>query len=621
MSNSKKGSLASLMVGAIGVVYGDIGTSPLYALKSCFLIGKLPVSEINVLGLISIFIWSLFLIVTVKYINVVMRVDKQGEGGILVLSTIAEKLTFVKPTLVPMFLGIVGAALIFGDGVITPAISVLGALEGLELISPVLSGYILPLAFVVLSVLFYIQKSGSGLIGLYFGPIMIVWFVVLGVLGVASIMERPDILMAFNPYYAVLFMIHNGVVALMTLGGTILVVTGAEALYADMGHFGKRSITLSWTFFVFPALLLNYLGQGALLLGSPEALSNPFYHLVPDVALYPMIILSTVATIIASQSILSGVFSLAWQGIMLNYLPRLTVVHTSSRQIGQVYVPAISFILYILTITAVLTFRTSDNLAVAYGLSVSGCMLITTFLVFLIASHKWHWSKFSLVALFTPLILIDTTFVMTNIIKIVEGAWYTVLITAFSSYAIFIWIKGNKVLEDQKTVPHRSLRSFLVETQAENTIRIPGTAVFMTRLPNKVPNSLLIHLHHNKFLHKKLLFVSIVTLNVPKSNGENKYSYKKLAHNAYMVEANFGFMEVPSLRKVMNYCKEQKIIKEHEEISYFLSKGVPVASNKDVLSGFGENLFILMSRNSLSAYEFYNIPNHRVIELGVRYRV
>jgi KUP system potassium uptake protein len=621
MNNKKKCSLASLMVGSVGIVYGDIGTSPLYALKSCFVIGNLAVSEMNVLGLISVFIWSLLLIVTIKYINIVMRIDDQGEGGILILSSIADKLDLGKYAIVPMFMGIIGAALIFGDGVITPAISVLSALEGLQLISDHISNYILLFGFIILSILFYIQKSGSGLIGTFFGPIMIIWFVTLGILGLASIIQMPAILMALNPYYAVHFFMDNGLIALMTLGGVILVVTGAEALYADMGHFGRRPITLTWTFFVFPSLVLNYLGQGALLLASPEAIANPFYHLVPDMALYPMIILSTVATIIASQSILSGVFSLTWQAIMLNYLPRLTVMHTSWNQIGQVYVPAVNQILYVLTVTAILTFRTSDNLAVAYGLSVSGCMLITTCLAFLVASYKWQWPKIYLLGLFIPLVALDTTFMLTNIVKIVEGAWYTLLITSFASYVIFVWIRGSQALESQKAPPHQGLRSFLMQYEEENPTKIPGTAVFMTRFPTKVPNSLLIHLHHNKFLHKKLLFVSIIIKNVPKTNGDHKYSVVKLSKHAHVITANFGFMEVPSLRKIMNWAKEQKIMREDEDISFFLSKGVPVISQHTVLSRFGENLYIFLSKNSLSAYEFYKIPNHQVIELGVRYRV
>lgn len=609
------------MVGAIGVVYGDIGTSPLYALKSCFAIGKLPQSDMNVLGLISIFIWFLLLVVTIKYINVVMRVEDEGEGGILILSAIAERLKFSKKTLVPLMMGLLGGALIFGDGVITPAISVLSALEGLELISPHIGDYILLLSILVLSLLFYIQKSGSGIIGAYFGPIMMVWFVLLALTGLSGIWQSPQILMAFNPYYAVNFMLNNGLTAFMTLGGAILVVTGAEALYADMGHFGRKAITLSWTFFVFPCLLLNYMGQGAILLHNPAFIENPFYRLVPDIALYPMIFFSTVATIIASQAIISGVFSLVWQGIMLNYLPRITVMHTSAWQIGQVFVPAVNKILFFLTIMAVITFRSSDNLAVAYGLSVAGCMLITTCLVFLVAYKDWQWPKLSLMVLFVPLILLDVTFVATNIVKIFEGAWYTLMITSCAVYVVFVWIKGSKSLEDQKSVPHVKLKKFLDKYRKETPTRIPGTAVFMTRVLDKVPNSLVIHLNHNKYLHQKLVFVSIEVLNKSTVYGDNKFSYSKINPSAYGISAQFGFMEVPSLRRIMNYAKEQKIIAEDEEVSYFLSKGVPVISGPSTLSVFAEHLYIFLSRNSLSAFEFYKIPNHRVIELGVRYRV
>lgn len=614
-------NLAFLMVAAIGVVYGDIGTSPLYALKSCFAIGDLPVNALNVLGLISLFIWALFLIVTVKYLLIVMRVSDQGEGGILILSTIAEKLDLARYAHIPLIMGIIGSSLIFGDGVITPAISVLSALEGLDLISPILSYYVLPLSVIILALLFYVQKGGSGIIGKYFGPVMIVWFLTLSITGIVGILDAPKILMAFNPYYAIQFMLTNGTVALMTLGGIFLVVTGAEALYADMGHFGRRPIQLSWTLFVFPSLLLNYLGQGALLLKDPSLVVNPFYHLVDEALLYPMIILSTVATIIASQAIISGVFSLVWQGIMLNYLPRLTVMHTSSHQIGQVYVPAINKILAFLTIMAVLTFRRSESLAVAYGLSVAGCMFITTWLVFIVAAKQWQWSKIVLILVFVPLVIIDTTFVMTNLVKILEGAWYTVLITLCAAYIVFVWIKGSKLLEDQKVTPHRDLKTFLRGYEKETPTKIPGTAIFMTRFPNKVPNSLVIHLNHNKFLHQKLLFVSIINLNVPKFNGEKKFTSQKISRSAYNITATFGFKEVPSLRKIMNWAKEQKIIMEEEDVSFFLSKGVPVISQHPVLSRFAENLYIFLSKNSLSAYEFYKIPNHRVIELGVRYRV
>ncbi|MBP6985392.1 MAG: KUP/HAK/KT family potassium transporter [Alphaproteobacteria bacterium] len=621
MKNKKDYSLYSLIIGSVGVVYGDIGTSPLYALKSCFSIGDLPVTPENIMGLISIFIWSLLLIVTLKYIHMVMRIDDHGEGGVLILSKICERLLPQKKAIIPIIMGIIGGALLFGDGVITPAISVLGALEGLQLISPLFSPYILLLSCIILTGIFYIQKSGSGIIGSYFGPIMIIWFFTIGILGAQSIYHTPSILMAFNPYYAVHFLMHNNWVGFLALGGTILVVTGSEAIYADMGHFGRKPITISWTFFVLPALILNYLGQGAILLESGENISNPFYNLAPSYLLYPLIGLSTMATIIASQAILSGVFSLTWQAIMLNYLPRIKVIHTSSSQYGQVFVPAVNRILFFLTLTAVITFRSSENLAVAYGLSVAGCMWITTCLVSYYAYQQWKWPKWQLFAWFTPLILLDTIFVMTNLIKIVEGAWYTVLVTSFISYLVFVWIKGSEVLEEQKVAPSIGLKSYLTLHEKENQTRIPGTAVFMTRFPDKVPNSLMIHLHHNKYLHRKLIFISILVLSKPKTNGEDKFSSTKLNRHTYVIKANFGFMEVPSLRKIMNWAKEHGIVGEHEDISFFLSKGIPVPSPRSALSGFGENLYIYLSKNSLSAYEFYNIPYHKVIELGVRYKI
>lgn len=609
------------MLGAIGVVYGDIGTSPLYALKSCFSIGGLPVTPENVFGLISIFIWSLLLIVTIKYIVFVMRVDEEGEGGILILSSICEKLDLGKYLVVPMVLGIVGAALIFGDGVITPAISVLGALEGLQIISPWLSEHTVIFAFIIITILFYIQKNGSGGIGMYFGPIMIIWFTVISVLGLVSIFRDPTILLAFNPYYAAMFFVHNGWMALLTLGGAILVVTGAEAIYADMGHFGRKSIAMSWLSFVLPALLLNYLGQGALLLSSPGSIENPFYFLVPVDAIYPMIVLSTLATIIASQAIISGVFSLVWQGIMLNYLPRLTVLHTSSEQMGQVYLPSINLVLYIFTISAVVVFRSSENLAVAYGLSVAGCMLITSFLLLLVAIKKWEWPLSYILLLFVPLLSMDFMFFGTNLIKILEGAWYAVLVTSIAAYTIFVWIKGSAALEDQKSSPHKGLKSFIQDYRKKHRTFIPGTGVFMTRNLNKVPSSLIIHLNHNKFMHKKLIFISVILQNVPKVTGENKYVFHQLMPSVYTITARFGFMEEPSLRKVLNWAKTNELIESEEELSFILSKGVPVISAYSKLSRFGELLYIFLSKNSLSAYEFYSIPNHLVVELGVRYRV
>lgn len=607
-------------VGALGVVYGDIGTSPLYALKSCFLIGNLPVNEPTILGLISLFVWVLFWVVTLKYITLVLPTNNNGEGGILVLSSLCKKLKFKKYPFLPMVLGLVGASLFFGDGIITPAISILGALEGLELMSHGLSNYVIVLALLILTVLWAIQKRGSGLIGRYFGVIMVLWFSTLATLGVIHIFEAPLILKAFNPYYALSFMVQYKGTAFVVLGGTILIVTGAEALYTDLGHFGEKPIRLSWLFFVFPSLILNYLGQGALLLHSPQALENPFYLLAPSALLYPLIILATLATVIASQAIISGIFSVAWQGVMLNHIPRLKVLHTSAKQIGQVYVPIVNEILYLLIAATIIAFRSSENLAIAYGVSVSGEMLITTVLIFLLASREWKWSFPKLMAVFGPLVLIDTTFFTTNLIKIRDGAWFPLLIAVISLYMMWVWAQGNKALEKKK-FPVENLKQYIEEHKKNVRPKIPGCAVFMSRSPGKVPNSLIIHLLHNKFLHEKVVFVSIITDDVPRVAPKNKFFATKVSEAIYSVKARFGFKEIPDLHKVITWAHEKGIINPDEDISYFLSKGVPVAASKKILEGFSEKLYIFLARNALPAYEFYKIPNDRVVELGVRYEV
>lgn len=619
--SKKKPSLLLLAISTIGVVYGDIGTSPLYALKSCFTLSDLPVNSINVLGLISLFAWTLFLVVSVKYVAIVMKVNHHGEGGILALSSLCASLKKSAHQSIPIILGILGAALFFSDGVVTPAISILSALEGLDLISPKLSEHVIPLSVATLIFLFMIQKRGSSLIGQFFGPVMIFWFLVLTILGLHQIIKMPSVIKALNPYYAFHFFYHNGWVGALTLGGTILVVTGAEALYADMGHFGAKPIKLSWNFFVFPSLLLNYLGQGALLLQTPSAASNPFYFMVPDAMLYPLIILATAATIIASQAVISGVFSVAWQAIMLGYLPRMKVMHTSYHQIGQVYVPAINYILCALTITAVLIFQSSHDLAVAYGLSISGVMLITTILVFMVAHYRWKWPLFYLLLLFVPLLLLDLIFVTTNLIKIIEGAWFTALLTLIVVYTIRTWLQGNKALNRQKTVPDETLMQYLEAHKKDFPDKIPGTAIFMTRSPDKVPNSLAFHLQHNRFLHQKLIFLSVLTTNSPRVPMGSKYSCSKIAPNIFSITTRYGFKEVPNLNKILNWAVEQNIIKDHHNVSFFFSRGVPITEEKNTFKRFGKKFYIFLCRNAIPAYEFYKVPLDKVVELGIRYEV
>lgn len=619
MEQEKK--LTAMIVGALGIVYGDIGTSPLYALKSCFNLTELPVTEANVLGIISLFIWLLIFIVNFKYITMVMKCEQQGEGGTLVLSSICSKigLTSLKKEL--FILGVVAMALFAGDSIITPAISVLSAVEGFNLVINVPENVTILISIVILTILFTFQNKGSEVIGKYFGYIMVLWFLVLGLLGILSIIKNPIILYSLNPYYAFKFLSSNGVIAWASLGGAILVITGVEALYADMGHFGKEAIQLSWKYFVFPSLILNYLGQGSLLLSDAQSISNPFFLLAPEGFIYPLIFLSIIATIIASQAMISGIFSLSWQAIMLNYLPRMKVTHTSAHQRGQIYVHTVNCLLYVLTVMAVLIFKNSDSLVSAYGLSVSSVMLISTIFVSLISLHKWKWPLYKICLIFIPLLILDLIFVISNLAKIFDGAWYTLLVASSVVYVILAWTKGNKALELIKTHNSQGIKKYLSELSPSYTTRIPGCAVFMTRSPSQTPYSLKIQLKHNKFLHEKILFITVQTEDVAKIDSNERYSFEEVMPNVFIVNAKFGFYEEPSLTRIISWTINQKILKDKENISFFLSRGVPVGKKNGILNSFSEKLYIFLTRNSLPAYEFFKINHSKVIELGVRYNI
>jgi KUP system potassium uptake protein len=614
-----KKKLSYLMAGAIGVVFGDIGTSPLYALKSCFSIIHLPVSEPNILGIISLFIWALVLVVSFKYVRLVLKMDHHGEGGILALSTLVASNN--KYRSVSIILGLIGAALFFGDGIITPAISVLSAVEGISLITPHLHYYLIPITIVVLTILFSVQKFGTGRLGQFFGPIMITWFLVLFLLGVYQIYKCPSVLKALSPHYGLNFLLHHSWRGLSVMGGVILVVTGAEALYADLGHFGRAPIQLSWIFFVFPALVVNYLGQGALLLLSPEAISHPFYVMAPAWALQPLVLLATCATIIASQSILSGLFSIAHHSIMLNYLPRLKVENTSESQIGQIYIPTVNYLIYILTIAAVFQFGSSEKLAAAYGLCVAGIMLITTILIFIMALDKLRWNKIKIGCVFMPIFFLDLLFVSTNIMKFFEGAWYVIILTGMAYYAMHIWRKGTKALEKQKIIIHMPVQKYIEKHLETYPHRVPGTALFLCKEPFKIPSTLAVNLRHNKYLHEKIIFVSFISTEIPYQKMAERVSYHTIAHNVSQIIVHSGFKEIPNLNKVFNWLKEEKIIEMNEDISVFLGKGIPMRSKSPVLSGFSESLYIYLSSITQNATDFYRVPHHKVIELGVRYKI
>lgn len=615
-----KENIKKLTIGAIGVVFGDIGTSPLYALKGCFVLGNLTANEATVLGLVSLFIWSLFLVTSVKYIGLVLKVHNQGEGGILVLSALCAKILPSYKKWIPILLGIAGTALFFGDGVITPAISVISALEGIQVIMPFSTNHLMLASIVVLLFLFILQKRGSGIIGAYFGPIMLIWFIVIGAMGIHQIIHNPIVLKALMPSYVFHFFWNHGFLSFAVLGASILVLTGAEALYADMGHFGKRAIQNSWNFLVFPCLVLNYLGQGALVMKHPETISNIFYNMVPLHYVTPLILLSTVATVIASQSIISGIFSVTWQAIMLNYLPRMRVVHTSSFK-GQVYVPLVNWILCVLSIGVVVKFQSSENIITAYGLSVACVMAITTCLVFMVAYKEWQWPNWKLLTIFVPFMTLDLIFVGANSIKFFEGAWYTGLIAAFVGYIIYVWRAGNKVVDEQKFPHHKNIKTYLENYSKKYTPRIPGCAIFLARTAGEVPDTLMLHLHHNKFLHKKLIFLSICTEESPRIAYEKKFEAQEILKNMFILKAHFGFQEVPNIHKIVTWAQENNILTEKETISCFLSKGIAVASQKRALSKFNEKVYIFLSKNALAAYEFFKIPHDEVVEMGIRYKV
>ena len=616
-----KEQFITLTIGAIGVVYGDIGTSPLYALKTCLLLSGLPVSEPVILGIISLFIWSIILVVSFKYVRLVLTLDHNGEGGVLALSTLAAAAGDHKYKSSALILGILGTSLFFGDGIIMPAISVLSAIEGISLINHDLTPYILPLTLIVISFLFAIQRYGSGRIGQFFGPLMILWFSVLFALGLYQIATYPFILNALNPYYALHFMYTYAWLAAAVMGGVILVVTGAEALYADLGHFGRQPIKVSWTYFVFPALISNYLGQGALLLTTPEAVTNPFYLMAPSWALHPLIFLATIATIIASQSIISGLFSLSWQMVLLNYLPRMKVTNTSEETIGQVYLSTINRILYVLTIGAVLKFGSSENLAAAYGLCVAGIMMITTTLVFMIAQEKWKWSPLKMALIFVPFYSLDLLFISTNLFKFFDGAWYVILITGATYFIIHTWIQGNKALHSQKHVVHMSAADFIENHLDAYPQRMPGTALFLNREPYRIPSSLVMQLKHNKYMHDQIILVSLVSKDVPYQSVNKRFICEPITDNCSQLIVNFGFKEIPDIGKALHWLKSHEIIKSERTVSIFLGKGIPVRSSAKFLSGISEGLYITMASLAQNTSDFYRIPHHKVVEIGIRYTI
>ena len=620
---TSKSSLSALVIGAIGIVYGDIGTSVLYAVKTVFADGHVALTPENIFGILSIFFWTLTVIVSIKYVMLVLRADNHGEGGTAALLALASNAVKDKPALRRrlLIIGMFGAALFYGDGVITPAISVLSAVEGLEVVSPEFKKYVVPITLVILLVLFMVQKRGTGGIGKFFGPITLLWFLAIGALGAVQIAGNPSILKALSPHYALMFMWASPGTTFLILGAIVLCVTGAEALYADMGHFGKRPIRLAWFAVVMPALTLNYFGQGALLLTTPAAVKNPFYLMMPEWALLPMVALATAATVIASQALISGAFSATKQIIQLGYLPRLQMTHTSIKETGQIYIPFINWALFGAIVLAVVFFKSSESLATAYGIAVCGNMLITTVLTFYVVRYGWKYPLSLCIAATGIFFVIDFAFLASNMLKFVEGGWFPILVAGAIFTLMVTWKEGRYILNKKLREDAIELPSFLEAVFVSPPVRVEGTAVFLTAAPGTVPNALLHNLKHNKVLHENNLFVTVRNHEVPWIGMSKRLEIESLGHHCWQVVVNYGFKNDPDLPKALQQIKGRGCDLEAMTTSYFLSRDTIVPTVGGGMSQWREKLFSQMHRNAGSAADFLNLPNNAVVELGSKIEI
>lgn len=615
--------IAALALAAIGVVYGDIGTSPLYTMKEVF--GGdhgLPLTTDNVLSVLSLIFWSLMIIVSLKYVLFIMRADNRGEGGIMALIALTRQQNHsdnVRRVL--MGLGIFGAALFYGDGVITPAISVLSAVEGLEVATPVFKPYVVPITLTVLIGLFFFQRKGTASVGALFGPIMVVWFLTLAALGIGNIAQHPSVLLALNPIYALGFFQQHGWHAFLALGAVVLAVTGAEALYADMGHFGRKPISVAWFWFVLPALMLNYLGQGAELLDNPKAVVNPFYMLAPDWALYPLIGLATAATVIASQAVITGAFSMTRQAMQLGYSPRMEVQHTSEQEIGQVYLPGINWGLLVAIIALVLGFQSSSNLAAAYGIAVTTTMVIDSILSFFIVRTLWRWNLLLTLLAFGLLLAVDLSYFVANTLKIPHGGWFPLALGASIFTILSTWKRGREILFTRLQSQAIELKPFLEDMVAYPPQRVPGTAVFLSASPEAVPHAILHNLAHNKVLHERVAFLTVMFEDVPHVPDIDHTEVENLGHNFYRIYVRYGFKDEPDIPKAMQQCALFGLGFNMLETSFFLSRETIIPTRMPGMALWREKLFASMARNAGSATAFFKIPSNRVVELGTQIEI
>ena len=620
---ASKTSLTALTLGAIGVVYGDIGTSVLYAMKEVFGAGHVPFTPENVYGILSIFFWTLTIIVSVKYVTLVLRADNNGEGGLVAMLALASQSIKDKPALrsVLLLVGIFGTCLFYGDGVITPAISVLSAVEGLEVVSPAFKKYVITLTLIILFGLFSVQKRGTAGIGKFFGPITVVWFVCIAVLGLAQIITNPAILRAVSPHYAVAFIWRQPGVAFIVLGAVVLCVTGAEALYADMGHFGKKPIRLAWFAIVMPALTLNYFGQGALLLQNPAAVKNPFFLMAPDWALLPLVGLATLATVIASQALISGAFSVTKQVIQLGYLPRLKITHTNVRETGQIYLPFVNWGLFVAIVLAVAMFKSSSNLAAAYGIAVCTDMLITTILTFFVIRYSWKYPLALCIAATSFFFAVDFAFWASNLLKLLDGGWFPLLIGGIIFTLMITWKDGRRLLNQKLHADSIDLTSFLQAVFVTPPLRVEGTAVFLTAEPGTVPNAMLHNLKHNKVLHQNNLFVTVRNHEVPWIGMNKRLEVTSLGHDCWQVIVNYGFKNDPDLPKALQQIQGRGCGLDPMATSYFLSRDIVIPTIGSGMAHWREKLFSQMHHNASGAADFLRLPNNAVVELGSKIEI
>ena len=611
--------LLTLSLAALGVVYGDIGTSPLYAMRECFHGPHAiePTPE-NVLGVLSLVFWSLLLVISVKYLVFVMRADNRGEGGILALTSLATRLQ--QPARGRQWalvaLGLFGAALLYGDGIITPAISVLSAVEGLEIATPVFGRYVTLITITILAGLFLIQRYGTAGVGKFFGPVTLLWFLTLAALGVTQIVEHPSVLAAVNPLHGVDFFLRNGWRGYFILGTVVLVITGGESLYVDLGHFGRRPIRLVWFSVVLPALLLNYFGQGALLISNPSAAANPFYLLAPKSLLYPMVVLATCATVIASQAVISGAFSITRQAIQLGYLPRMRIAHTSATEIGQIYIPAINWALLAACVLLVVFFRSSSNLAAAYGIAVITTMTITSLMFAVVARTRWRWNWWAVAALTALFLMIDLSFFGANIVKVADGGWFPLAVAALVFLLMTTWQKGRRVLGERLRAKSIPLADFVHDLRERRPVRVPGTAVFMYSNAEGVPPALLHNIRHNKVLHERVVILTVETKEVSRVKPEERVRVDPRGEGFYRVRVRYGFMDDPDIPAALKQAEEFGLEFKPEETTYFLGRETLIATEKEGLSPWRGELFAVMARNARRATIFFCIPPESVIEVG-----